>query len=314
VLPLPDQGKPKEFYGLVGRYTISASAEPTQVSVGEPITLTIRIGGNKYLKAVRWPEFEKIAPMAKNFKIPSEHSPAVVRGDVKVFTQTIRANNDKVIEIPPIPLAYFDADKGRYTTAKTKAIKLVVDPTRILTTADLEGRSFTVANKEIEAIKQGDALTNQSFSSISAAFSPGYAVVWMGPFAILVISSLIRFVTHTSDEKTAARRRRSALAKAITQLKKIHSAEAKEHPELLGSLMKQYLGDRFDRTAASLTSQDCHQIIMEAIDDQSIAEEYRNIIADCEASRFASVEAGVDTQKIKQVIELMRSIEKKARK
>jgi hypothetical protein len=245
-----------------------------------------------------------------------------VRGDVKVFTQTIRANNDKVTEIPPIPLAYFDADKGRYTTAKTKAIKLVVDPTRILTTADLEGRFFTVANKEIEAIKQGlsanyenlDALTNQSFSSISAAFSPAYAVLWMGPFGILVISSLARFFTHTSAEKTAARRRRSALGKTIKQLKKINSAEAKERPELLACLMKQYLGDRFDRTAASLTSQDCHQIIMDAIDDQSIAEEYRNIIADCEASRFASVEAGVDTQKIKQVIELMRSIEKKARK
>ncbi len=322
VLPLPEDGKPKEFYGLVGRYSISASAEPTQVIVGEPITLTIRIGGNKYLKAVRWPELEKIVPMAENFKIPPEHSPAVMRGNVKVFTQTIRANNDKVIEIPPIPLAYFDADKGRYTTATTKAIKLVVDPTRILTEADFEGRSFIVANKEIEAIKQGlsanyenmDALTNQSFSSISAAFSPGYAVVWMGPFAILVISSIFRFFTHTSAEKTAAKRRRSALSKVIKQLKKIHSSEAKERPELLGSLMKQYLGDRFDRTALSLTSQDCHQIIIDAINDQSVSEEYRNIIADCEASRFASVETGVDAQKIKQVIELMRGIEKKARK
>ena len=45
VQPLPETGKPPEFYGLVGQYTIAASAAPTKVNVGDPITLTIRIGG-----------------------------------------------------------------------------------------------------------------------------------------------------------------------------------------------------------------------------------------------------------------------------
>ncbi len=43
VLPLPEQEKPSEFYGLLGRYNISASATPTKVSVGDPITLAIKI-------------------------------------------------------------------------------------------------------------------------------------------------------------------------------------------------------------------------------------------------------------------------------
>ncbi|MBN1818163.1 MAG: BatD family protein, partial [Sedimentisphaerales bacterium] len=46
VKPLPAQGKPADFYGLVGRYTISTAAQPTTVNVGDPITLTIRVGGN----------------------------------------------------------------------------------------------------------------------------------------------------------------------------------------------------------------------------------------------------------------------------
>ena len=72
VLPLPEQGKPEGFYGLVGRYTIEASATPTQVSVGDPITLIIKIGGSRYLKPVQWPELEKVAELARNFKIPSQ--------------------------------------------------------------------------------------------------------------------------------------------------------------------------------------------------------------------------------------------------
>ena len=52
---MPEADKPAEFYGLVGQYTIAASAAPTKVNVGDPITLTIRIGGNPYLKPVQWP-------------------------------------------------------------------------------------------------------------------------------------------------------------------------------------------------------------------------------------------------------------------
>jgi len=59
VQPLPEQGQPEEFYGLVGRYTIEASATPTQVNVGDPITLTIKIGGGTYLKPIRWPALEQ---------------------------------------------------------------------------------------------------------------------------------------------------------------------------------------------------------------------------------------------------------------
>ena len=53
VLPLPEEGKPSGFYGLVGQYTISASATPTKVNVGDPITLTVKVGGGKYLKPVQ---------------------------------------------------------------------------------------------------------------------------------------------------------------------------------------------------------------------------------------------------------------------
>ncbi len=67
VLSVPEQGKPAGFYGLVGRYTISAAAAPTKVNVGDPITLTIKIGGSKYLKPVQWPELEGLEELTGNF-------------------------------------------------------------------------------------------------------------------------------------------------------------------------------------------------------------------------------------------------------
>jgi hypothetical protein len=322
VLPVPDEGKPAEFYGLIGQYTISASATPAKVNVGDPITLTIKIGGGKYLKPVRWPDLERVPELAKNFKIPSQKASPTVEGGYKIFTQTIRANNDKVTRIPPIPLASFDVAQGKYVTAQTEPIKLDVAPTKVLTSADLEGADFVPVNRDVEAIKKGlsanyddlGALKNMSFSPIVAVAQPGYVVLWAVPLLGLVSSLVIKLSTHTSPEKVAAKRRRQACSKAVGQLKRVTSADAKEQNELLVSIMKQYIGDRFDKTAGSLTPDDCYEAIKTATNDAQTAGKYRDIITDFEAGRYASIEVHVDSQKIKEVTDLIRTIEKNRKK
>lgn len=321
VLPLPEQGGPENFSGLVGRYTISASATPTKVNVGDPITLTIRIGGSEYLKPVQWPELEQISELANNFKIPSQRASPTIESGYKVFTQTIRPTNEKASEIPSIPLTFFDPDQGRYATAKTDPIRLEVAPTKILTDADLEGRDFMPVNKEVQAIKKGlsanyygpEALINQTFSPLTAMVSPGYAVLWFCPLAGLIISTFIKLFTHTSPQKLAQKRKRQARSKALRQLKAVMAAEPRQSHELLVATMKQYLGERFGKVAGSLTADDCHQIIVWATQDQPAAEKYRDIIIQCETSRYAAANVDVEAVQIKQVAELIRGIERKAK-
>ena len=72
VLELPSQGRPAQFSGLVGVYRIETSAAPVDVNVGDPITLTIRVSGPPYLKAVELPPLETQAELAARFKIPKE--------------------------------------------------------------------------------------------------------------------------------------------------------------------------------------------------------------------------------------------------
>jgi hypothetical protein len=322
VLPLPDDGKPQRFYGLVGRYTIEASATPTQVSVGDPITLTVRIGGGTYLKPVLWPALEQIPELAANFKIPAEKASPTIADGFKVFTQTIRAKNDKVTEIPSIPLAYFDAGSRMYVTAQTEPIKLEVAPTKILTNADFEGADFSPVNREVEAIKKGlsanyenlDVLTDMSFSPVAALANPGYAALWAVPLLTFVASVLARLSTRTSPEKVAIRRRRQACGKAIGQLKKITSADRRQQGELLVSIMKQYVGDRFDRTAGSLTPDDCYDAIIAATQDEQTAGKYKETIAGFEAGRYASMEVDITAERIGQVVQLVRTVEKSCRK
>jgi len=322
VLPLPETGKPPQFYGLVGQYTISASATPTKVSVGDPITLTVRIGGNPYLKPVQWPPLEQIPELAANFRIPTEKASPVVENGVKVFTQTIRAGNDRVTQIPAIPLAFFDPQKGQYVVAKTDPIEVEVAPTKVLTNAEMQGTGSAPVNREVEALQKGisanyygpQVLTDQSLSLASAIISPGYLVLWSLPLAGLVVSSIVKLARRTSPELVTRRRRRQAHSAAVRQLKRVSSADPNERHELLASAMKGYIGDRFDRVAASLTADDCCRIISESTGDTQTATHYRDMIAACEAARYASVGADVGEVQVAEATRLIGQVEKKSGK
>ncbi len=317
VLPLPDAGKPASFYGLVGSYTISASATPTQVNVGDPITLAIRIGGNPYLNPVQWPELEKVPGLAQGFKIPSEKASPVIENGAKVFTQTVRANSDAVTEIPPIPLAYFDPNAGAYIVAQTQPILLEVSPTKVLTNADVEGTSVGSASREVQAIREGfsanyygpDVLVNQRFSPLAAVVSPAYMVLWSVPLAALVASALFKLLTRTSPEAVARKRKRQACSVAVRQLKAAASADAKSRHDLLVLAMKAYLGDRLDKVAGSLTAGDCRDVIAASTDDMQLADRFRATVSELEAARYASFDAHVDSAQIEDAIELVCQVE-----
>ena len=322
VRPLTKNNKPSEFYGLVGRYNILASATPTKVNVGDPITLTIKIGGNRFLKPIQWPKLEDTPEFANNFKIPTQRSSPTIESGFKVFTQTIRANNDKITEIPSILLSFFDPDKGRYVTVGTDPIPLEVAPTKVLTSADLEGKEFIPVNKEVEAIKKGlsanyealDVLENMSFSPLSATISSGYTVIWAVPFAALIASTLTKIFTHTTPEKIAVRRRRQARGNAIGRLRRLGSESLQQQADLLVSIMKEYVGERFDRIAGSLTAEDCFEIIKDNAQQTQYAEKYREIITECETARYASGQINIDPAMIKEVVKLINNIEKKSGK
>ncbi len=318
VLPVPTEGKPKDFSGLVGQYTIAASAAPTQVNVGDPITLKIKVGGSRYLKPVQTPDLTAITAIAENFKVSTEQASPVIENGFKVFTQTIRAKNEKVAEIPPIGLSYFDASKGRYATVKTRPVKLKVAPTRIVTESDIEGNDFTGFGKSVELARMGisahfeglEALQDEYFSPVAALVSPGYALLWGTPLGIVILSALAKLFTHSTPEKIAARRRRSAFTNARKAVRKTAKHPDSEAAQLLAAAMKQYTADKFGRVAKSLTAADCNDLIVDATSDRATASDYKMVLESCEASTYSPTEVKYEPALVRKVVAMMRTIEK----
>jgi hypothetical protein len=99
VLALPTEGRPPDFSGAVGRFTISVSAEPTTVRVGDPIELTIDIRGDGPLETLPPPDF---GGAVGRFTISVSAEPTTVRvGDPIELTIDIRG--DGPLETLPPP-------------------------------------------------------------------------------------------------------------------------------------------------------------------------------------------------------------------
>ncbi|MBN1816049.1 MAG: BatD family protein, partial [Sedimentisphaerales bacterium] len=290
---------------------------PTTVNVGDPITLVIRVGGN-YLKPVRWPNLESVPHMVEWFKIPTDQASPDMQDGRKVFTQTLRATSDKVTEIPGIPLTYFDTDQGKYITVHSQPVPLDVAATKIVTTADVEGRAMISVSRQVESAKRGlsanieDAyvLKNQQFVPTLALVQPTYAALWGLPLVTLLASVAMKLASRRSPAKKAARRRKTACGRALAGMKKAASLSGADKREALATAMKQYIADHFNRTAGSLTALDCEELILSGCQDASIALEFRRRLEALEVSVYAGGQLTDQTENSEEINTLIRRIEK----
>lgn len=264
VKDVPAEGRPASFNGLIGTYAIEASATPTEVNVGDPVTLTVKIRGGQYPDAAQLPPLETQPALAKDFKIPKEMAPGKVEDGAKVFTQTIRAQNAAVKQIPPIELSFFDTESGQYRTARTAPIPLKVHETSVITSANAEGVATPAERNELTERRDGIAhnyegpavLANQVYGLRVWLRSPLRAGILFAPplaYAGLLTGMLVMRRRGANPEQRRRRRAYAALCHALNGLEKRATAgDAMAGTEALDAF-RVYLGAKLGLTAGALT-------------------------------------------------------------
>ncbi|MCP4578980.1 MAG: protein BatD [Deltaproteobacteria bacterium] len=128
VLPLPKMGRPKDFAGAVGQFTLSATATPQKTMVGDPITIKMHIKGTGNFDRVSTPQL-KMNEEWKTYRPSASFKPlnnaAGYTGE-KSFEQAVIPVDSAIKNIPPITFSYFNTEKEKYITLKTKEIPLTL--------------------------------------------------------------------------------------------------------------------------------------------------------------------------------------------
>jgi hypothetical protein len=123
ILPLPAEGQPAGFSGGVGKFTITATADATEVEAGQSLHLILTVTGEGDLAAIAPPRLDGLAGFHVFGRLDG--------GDAakRTFTYELAPLDAGVTTIPPIALDFFDpAPPAGYRVARTEAIPLRVRP------------------------------------------------------------------------------------------------------------------------------------------------------------------------------------------
>ncbi|MCB9849469.1 MAG: BatD family protein [Phycisphaerales bacterium] len=287
IMPIPTAGRPSYYNGVVGPHTLSVSAAPTEAQVGDPITVTMVIAGRGLMDTLQAPRLADIPAITQQFQVANDPLPGVVEGKTKRFTQSLRALNADVSEVPAIPLVYFDTDREEFVTVYSNPIPLKItasermSATQIVQASEPGGRSvdsLTHLNRGIESnyTDPGELLAQQGLNP-----GPAFAVVGAGCPLIYAACALLQRRRERYSSNTALRRRRGARREAQRAL-----AQAAGNPDRCADVLLGYVADRLDLPAGGLTRQEAVRHLRGANVSAEVVTEFDNVLADCEAAQF----------------------------
>ena len=129
VRPVPTANRPADYSGAVGRFSFTATATPSEVAVGEPVTVSIVLSGDGNISDVR-PPFYSDTPAYKAYdaKLSGDAPVPTAPQGTKRFDQVVMPRTDALMELPALAFAYFDPDAETFRTLTAGPFPLRVTP------------------------------------------------------------------------------------------------------------------------------------------------------------------------------------------
>lgn len=130
VRPLPAEGRPADFSGLVGHFELEVRPSADQVKLGDSLTLEIRLSGDGTLSGFRLTPPPQDAGFRAYDDAPAVEA-AVEDGRFRssaVFRRAIVPEAEGDLLIPALRVPVFDPSTGAYAVLSSQALKIKVLP------------------------------------------------------------------------------------------------------------------------------------------------------------------------------------------
>lgn len=293
VLPLPQENKPVNFSGALGNFDLEATAAPSEVKLGDPITLKMVVSGEGNFSTVTAPRLKS----ENGFKV---YEPQVKQEDGKKwFEQIIMPMNLEIKEIPAVSFNFFDIQTGQYKTISRGPFPVTIlkpekeEETRVVENKQLAPAAIVKEEKlgrDIIYIKDnlGRLRNKNAYLYKNKIFLAFQAI----PFLLYLIISMI--YAKKKRLETDVRYARGLLAprkaqEGIRQAKKyLDKDEGRKFCDILFLTMQEYLGDKFHLSSKGITI----SVIDDHLRKEGLPEEVlaklKDIFRECDMVRYAS--------------------------
>ena len=288
-------GKPANFSGGVGEFTLSSSISTQELKTNDAVTIKLVISGTGNMKLISTPEvgfpqdFEIYDPKVDN-KFNLTRSGLAGSKVIEYLAIPRHAGN---YTIPPIEFSYFDLKSQSYKTLKTDAYTLNV--------AKGEGNSdqvvanFTskedlkVLGQDIRYIKTGDTRLTQKDDYFYGSTS--YWLWYIVPLALFIAFMVVyrkQAMENANVAKVRTKKANKVANKRMKNAGKLLAEKKSEafYDEVLKALWG-YISDKLSIPVSQLSKDNIEEELQKNQVADELIKEFINNLNDCEFARYA---------------------------
>jgi hypothetical protein len=289
------------------------SAGPTNVAVGDPITVKVQITGHGNLDALslpeqtEWRDFKSYPPTAK----VETHDQLGIEG-TKSFEQIIVPQNSDIKTLPALSFSYFDPDQKAYRLLSQPAVALIVRPSASAPppTVALPGKT----SQENPPPAQDIVQIKRQFGSLAQVTTPLLVRPWFlalqGVPVLAWVSLLVlrRRIDNLANNPKLRRRLRVAqiTRDGINELRRRAAAnDSEQFFAILSHLLQEQLGERLDLPASAITEAVIEEYLHPHGVPESILAPLRELFQTCNLARYAPIKS---SQELAALIPKLESV------
>ena len=288
-------GKPSNFSGGVGEFTLSSSISTQELKTNDAVTIKLVISGTGNMKLINTPEvgfpqdFEIYDPKVENkFNLTRNG----LAGN-KVIEYLAIPRHAGTYTIPPIEFSYFDLKSQSYKTLKTDAYTLNIakgegNSDQVVANFTSKG-DLKVLGQDIRYIKTGETRLTKKDDYFFGSMS--YYMWYIIPLA-LFIAFMMAYRKQAMENANVAKVRTKKANKVATKRMKNAGkllAEKKSeafYDEVLKALWG-YISDKLSMPVSQLSKDNIEEELQKHQVADDLIKEFINNLNECEFARYA---------------------------
>jgi large-conductance mechanosensitive channel len=262
---LPATGKPADFDGLVGSFSIKSTLSATNAKQNEPLTLTYSISGNGDMKLIELPKLvfdSNLEVYDPKIDITYNQKDNDI-SSTKTIEYLIIPRKEGAFAIPKWTLSYFDTQSNIYKTITSPTIQL-----------EVAGVSSDTDNQEQTQIN-------------SEQLNTGKYILWS--IIIVLIMAFVAFLfIYLKKKKEKKTIENNQLTQQLESLKSHLQANNKE--QFYNDALKivwDLLSNKLSIPIASLTKENVQTALSQNGFSQEKTDEILSIWSECEFARYS---------------------------
>jgi len=302
VMPLPAEGRPEEFTGGVGKFTIAASLDTTSSNAGEPINLTVRISGTGNIRLIEKPVIPTIVGvriLEPEVKENTQYAGGSING-FKEFRFPLIPQTDGEHVLPSIQLSYFDPSSKDYHTVGTEKLRFTATQTAAAVEIAQTG-GLRVVGTDLRYQKPDvSTLRDQQIPT-------GFWLMLLYLLSVAAICISVVYRRHRSkllSDRAYARKLRSSriVRKRLKEAERyLKEGDKKEFHATLSRLMLGFVGDRYNLNTGAMTNEDIEQELRRRNVDDGMIKKLNDLLTQCNM-RFSPGMKYEDPKALLQVV------------